>query len=72
MPTTQDPGPVEAAWLPAVETTEYGLRLRDETLLTFDTREERDARRAEFVKAEWEVTSLVRWKRTQETEWSQE
>jgi predicted DNA-binding transcriptional regulator AlpA len=71
MQVAQD-APTEAPWLPAIETTEYGLRLRDKTLLTFDSREERDARRAEFEEAEWEVTPLVRRKRTQETEWLQE
>lgn len=40
--------------------TQYGFRLRDTTLLEFDTRPERDARMVEFVKAEWEVTPLAR------------
>jgi hypothetical protein len=70
--TTDSAVAVEAPWLPAVETTEYGLRLRDKTLLTFDSREERDARRAELEDAEWEVTPLVRRKRMQETKWAEE
>jgi predicted DNA-binding transcriptional regulator AlpA len=60
------------AWLPVTETTEYGLRLRDGTLLTFDTRSDRDVRQAEFERAEWEFTLLVRHKRVQLTEWAQE
>lgn len=70
--TTEPTAAVEAAWLPAVEAVQYGLRLRDGTLLTFDTRGERDARRAEFERAEWEVTSLVRRTRVQRTEWSED
>jgi predicted DNA-binding transcriptional regulator AlpA len=70
MPTTKEPD-IDAPWLPVTESIEYGLRLRDGTLLTFDTREARDARRAEFEDAEWEVTCLVRRKRTQETDWVQ-
>lgn len=62
----------DAPWMPAVESTEYGLRLRDGTVLTFDTREERDARQADLEQAEWVVTPLVRRKRRQETDWVQE
>ncbi|WP_241827179.1 helix-turn-helix transcriptional regulator [Streptomyces graminilatus] len=61
-----------SAWLPATETTEHGLRLRDGTLLTFDTLSERAKRQAEFEKAEWEVTPLVRRRRVQLTEWTEE
>lgn len=59
-------------WLPATETTEYGLRLRDGTLLTFDTRTERAKRQAELENAEWEVTPLIRHRRVQLTEWDEE
>jgi hypothetical protein len=60
------------AWLDAVTATEYGLRLRDGTLLTFDTARERDARQADFEEAEWSVTALVRQTRIQHTEWTEE
>lgn len=40
--------------------TQYGFRLRDSTLLDFDTKAQRDRRMAEFVAAEWEVTPVVR------------
>ncbi|MEU1800869.1 helix-turn-helix domain-containing protein [Streptomyces sp. NPDC019937] len=70
--TTTTASVTEEAWLPAVESTQYGLRLRDGTLLTFDTRQERDARRAEFERAEWEVRPLVRRTRVQHTEWAEE
>lgn len=40
--------------------TQYGFRLRDSTLLDFDTKAQRDRRMAEFVAAEWEVTPLTR------------
>ncbi|MDX3455069.1 hypothetical protein PV396_24530 [Streptomyces sp. ME02-8801-2C] len=60
------------AWLPATETTEYGLRLRDGTLLTFDARSERAKRQAQLEEAEWEVTPLIRQRRVQLTEWTEE
>ncbi|OMI41393.1 hypothetical protein SPAR_00994 [Streptomyces sparsogenes DSM 40356] len=68
--TTTTASTTEPAWLPAVESTQYGLRLRDGTLLTFDTRQERDARQAELERAEWEVTPLIRRARVQHTEWA--
>lgn len=53
--------------------TQYGFRLRDTTLLEFDTRAERDARQADFVRAEWEVTPLTRQVRpAQYGEWTEE
>ncbi|MEU9792905.1 helix-turn-helix domain-containing protein [Streptomyces sparsogenes] len=70
--TTTTASTTEPAWLPAVESTQYGLRLRDGTLLTFDTRQERDARQAELERAEWEVTPLIRRARVQHTEWAKE
>lgn len=41
-------------------TTEYALRLRDGTILTFDTRDDRDARAVEYEGAEWTVALLTR------------
>lgn len=69
VPVTATTDQVDAVWLSATEVTEYGLRLRDGTLLHFDTRSERDARQAEFEMAEQQVAPLVRRKRVQCTEW---
>ncbi len=42
---------------------EYGLMLRDGTVLTADSYEEREARAAQFEAAQWEITRLRREKR---------
>jgi hypothetical protein len=39
---------------------QYGFKLRDGTLLDFDTKAHRDARMADFLEAEWQVTPLIR------------
>ncbi len=53
--------------------TQYGFRLRDTTLLTFDTRAARDARMADFERAEWDVTPLTRQVQpAQYSEWTEE
>lgn len=52
---------------------QYGFRLRDTTLLEFDTRAQRDRRMAQFVAAEWQVTPLTRTVRpAQYGEWTEE
>jgi hypothetical protein len=61
------------AVMAAEPVTQYGFRLRDTTLLEFDTRAERDARQADFVRAEWEVTPLTRTVQpAQYGEWTEE
>jgi hypothetical protein len=52
---------------------QYGFRLRDSTLLDFATKADRDARMADFVAAEWDVTPLIRPVRpAQYGEWTEE
>lgn len=66
----ENPGPDDAS---PERITQYGFRLRDSTLLTFDTKSERDRRMADFVAAEWQVTPLTRWVRpAQYGEWAEE
>lgn len=61
------------ALLAAGSVTEYGFRLRDTTLLTFDTKADRDARMADFERAEWDVTPLTRQVQpAQYGEWTEE
>lgn len=53
--------------------TQYGFRLRDSTILDFATKADRDARMADFVRAEWDVTPLTRQVRPAEYgEWTEE
>jgi hypothetical protein len=59
-------------WTEDSTVVQYGLRLRDGTLLTFDSRAERDGRQAEFERAEWEVTPLTRRSRVQRTDWKED
>jgi hypothetical protein len=61
----------EVARLTVTAEPEYGLRLRDGTVLTFDTRAERDVRQARFERVEWAVTPLTRQVvRAQRTDWT--
>lgn len=67
MPTT-DPD----EFGPPVTTTEYAFRLRDGTFLDFSTEQDRDQRRADFDRVEWQTTPFARQVRTQTTEWTQD
>ncbi|WP_327335875.1 hypothetical protein OG384_04375 [Streptomyces sp. NBC_01324] len=53
-------------------TMEFGLRLGDGTLLTFDTAEERDGKQTEIKRDGWESAPVTRQTRIQHTAWTEE